>query len=637
MGLGTVLGMTETAPTVTGMCDHDHDPAPQLDDAAVAALLGVSVAAPRDETAIAADAGDDPLDVRDVLGPGDDEPEEWCTSPQVFHIRRGTQRIAEHLVRVACGSRIAEDCPYCAKKYAARFRSMARRNLGVADHEGRADWDNESTYLFTTVTHDTCGPVWGRAEVEARGWDVSAYVGAPKDPVRYGYAAQVVRHLCEPALRKTLSEAQRRYAVLWATAGYAVTSIGVREVQERGAGHIHTIVRIAPATDPGPHPGYWRVGGRRQVPAADPGRCTPDGCTAVHYDPSTGVPTHVDWTTTGRAWWRQKLEPVPATPSARAAHYRQVMDLVSHRTAVPADLVEYVGSEEHLATRRRLGLPEWRRFGLTDRTPAQGEIPARGDGGTGLEAVIGWGPQVDVRPLGVDGAATPAEVVAYVTKMLSYVAKDVGAAEGARAATGPRRTHDRRLQREAGAFFPYLARRAACDWLTRRRAAILDGLRSGLPVGRRRHKEALLQADRARAAVAAELAHGTHAVEELATECLHLTDECDIRAAAADVGITPWVDVVAMMSAVRRRLTTARRWGGYLGRAWTIQGRTVTISDVRETQREWALVHLADRGLMPDPKPWAWTRVSPDDLTQDVLDGLPHGPPPVPITAQPVA
>lgn len=607
---------------------RDHTDPAQLDDAAVAALLGVSVAADRDEGAIAADVlGDDP-DLPEILRDGEETPEGWCSNPQLYTIEHGE---TTHVVRMACGSRIAADCEYCAARYGARFRSMARRNLGIADHEGRASWDGESVYLFTTVTHDSCGPVWGRDEVEARGRDVSAWVGAPKNPARYGYAAQIARHLCEPALRKSLAQAQRRYAARLAEAGREMTAVGVREVQERGAGHIHTIIRIAPAADPGLHPGYWRVGPRTKVSAPPEEHCVPDPNVAVYWDTRTRRPAAVVWTTTGKTWWRQALEPVPATPEEWAAHYRESLDVASHQTAIPDDLVAFVGSEEHRAARAALDLPEWSRFGLTDVTPAQGELPAVGDGHD-LAPAVTWGPQVDVRPLGVDRSATPAEIVAYVTKTLSYVSKDVGAAEGAPAERGPRRDHDARLRREAAAFAPYLARRAARQWLTRQPEAVLDAWRRSGPAGCRTGRANA--AYRLRAA-RAELARGTTAVEALAAWVAAHDSWTDARAIydRADLlGIAPGLDLGAMLGAVRRRLTTATRWGGYVGRAWTIHGRTVTMAEVREVQRSWALVRLADRGLMPNPKVWTWARLGGPEALPGAgragdVTGLPQGPP----------
>lgn len=681
------LGTPHAAPTVPGMSDD----APTLDDAALAALLGVSLPDPAEAedvqaAELAAAVGVDQDDVRPL---DHADAESWCEHPRVMRATTATGETG--LYAIACGARLAEDCPHCAARYGHRFRRMARQNLGLPDDPHTPPPDG--FFLFVTLTHGSCGSVWNAAEIKRRrgGADAGQWLGVPCDPIRYGYAAQILRHMVEPMLRKAWSQAQRRWAARWADAGYDVQSIAVREVQERGAGHLHEIVRVhpCPVEDRGPHAGYWREGSKTKVtPGVTPGSFRHPSRGLITADPTgdarrwvvhsaTGTPTAVIWRGTGAAHWYQPLVPCPRTDREVRESYIHIVDIPAHGTGIPARLVEYVGSEAHLALRDRLGLPGWDKTGLTDKTPAQGQIPAIRDKEGVLHPRVAWGVETEIHSIS-GGEGGPRRVLAYLTKMLSYVAKDVGAASGEGARPGSARgRHDRRMRLEALAMAPVIIDdawdRMDTDALVARESG-LDRehawLDAGLPmpaddprptgriadIAARRvvlrralaltitptHRDQLVEwltsprgdVDRDDVTPAAEvLSRARHIpwsqVRDALSVMSWVSEDDHDRARALGLPDLPTV-LLAARRAATRAVGTAARWAGYRGRAWTAQGRTYTIADVRAAQADYAECCLAEQGLMPDPTPVQWHTVPRADLAGVDAQTLPRGRAPVP-------
>lgn len=656
-----------------------------ISDALVTPMPAPTVAGMTTTTAFASDAdavqaselvAATGVDADDVC-PADEMPETWCEHPLVM--RATTEAGEAGLYAVACGARLAEDCDHCSKKYANRFRRMARANLGLPDNPEKSPAP-DGFFLFVTVTHGSCGPVWRAEEVKKCGKELSSWVGAPKDPSRYGYSAQIVRHMVEPALRKSLTQAHRRWADRWKTAGWDVQVVGVREVQERGAGHIHQLIRVHPLApeQQGPHPGYWVDGKKTKIkpdalvgdgfwcdrlghvdanPTDDPTRWV------VHSD--VGTPTAVIWKGTGQAWWHQVLVPTPRTDAEVRASYERTVDVASHRTKISSHLVEYIGSAVHLALREQLGLPAWEKTGLTAGTPEQGQLPAIRDEDGNLEPWVTWGPQVDVRSICGGGDHGAQRILAYLTKTLSYVSKDVGAAEGEPARPGsPRGRHDRRMQGEVLAMAPALIRSVQkrmeeVSGVGAERGFLAAGM--PMPVGqspvpgrflrlqwRRYYDEHVM------AAVPGLLVSHVGQILRYLRSGLWESLRQALRIAEIEGGTKVRGDLAKLrpqqetalsevcaegarrLKSALRVVRTALRWGAYQGRAWTVQGRTTTMADVRAVQREFCEFLLYQRKLKPDPEPVTWDMPPMREvwhlLRSDLeLNRLPRGRAPIPI------
>lgn len=141
------------------------------------------------------------------------------------------------VIALPCGSRLDAECPSCA----VRYQIVQRRILD----EGQPAMPTSREMIDGTGQL----PVGAFVTLTLGSYGILTEGHAPKYPTHYRYGDAVVAAALERNLERSWERALRRATRDWEKAGFRIAYRGAREVQERGAGHLHLVVTLDPNTE----------------------------------------------------------------------------------------------------------------------------------------------------------------------------------------------------------------------------------------------------------------------------------------------------------------------------------------------------------------------------------------------------